>query len=876
MGKTNEIIFRLGEETGHIVESIDDSVIESSLFSDQYKKSLSVLEALLKQRELTPGNGRNQGQGNDRYGDDNDKRNNIISFIGDRGSGKTSCLMSFAKLLTGGLKGELSAAYPRICNVRFYQVQRIDPSFFDKTHNVIELFLAELYNEFIECRDKRHGSDSELDAQERKVLGYFAEAQKKMAEMTKPLNDDCYDVLGNLQNLSAGVQLSSVIEKLVQAFLEYAGKNDGVLVLPIDDIDLNSNMAAEMMEQIRKFLIQPNVIILLAVKFSQLRAVKELQLKQDYKGLVCGEDFIEEMAEAYLMKLMPHQQRIYMPDGMAYHSQPVVITPQKGMKDSYPSIRQMVTELIFRKTRYLFYNAPDKTSYIVPNNLRELRFLVALLYNMEDYWQEPDTERHRESNQYNKVLFRKYLYDNWVSANLEAPMQKIFQRILDIQDVEQINAVVLACLRETFTSNTGMEDCPQEVRQVMDESNMNYNIAVGDVLDVIDNLESSETDVHKLRFLFLLKTFYSMRLYQAYDAVTDGESQSEGGVYAPSELDGLNLSAYDRLVAGYYINTRLNKLIPTGSSVKETRDERVIAVDELVRLIDEVIKERGSNVRRLRLVEFFMLGISRRFDTKDESQGAKYRKSAAVFYAESLRQLRRNAYFDVGALLFNLTRIKKCYSRFRGGEDIYQIADATAGSLLNTFRLKAIAERAPKGTSAEIGNFEESYWLSWCCFRNAEIIKAFKAHMALFESPGGGVLNIMSSAFKRMGKFGIKSYDTTDDGSHYQIDFSYLSEIGELLADPEIQADFNRVFLRDGHPVPEKIDLANMLRSASKEHNRKSTRIKNILKTYPIIAENYKKEVDSVFDEFGDYMTKEEIERAIGKLNDELESYRTV
>ncbi len=146
--------------------------------------------------------------------------------------------------------------------------------------------------------------------------------------------------------------------------------------------------------------------------------------------------------------------------------------------------------------------------------------------------------------------------------------------------------------------------------------------------------------------------------------------------------------------------------------------------------------------------------------------------------------------------------------------------------------------------------------------------------MELFESPGGGILNIMSSAFKRMGKFGIKSYDTTDDGSQYQIDFSYLSEIGELLAEPEIQADFNKVFLRDGRPVPETIDTDAMLLRTSKVHNRKNTWIKKILTSYPVIAGEYKDELYSVFNEYGDYMTKEEIESAILKLNDVLKSHR--
>ena len=443
MEELKTIVFRLGEETRHIIEKIDDSIIESSLFSDQYKKALYSLDYICRQRR----NGALEGDNTD---------NNIISFIGDRGSGKTSCMVSFSNLLRIGLKGELKVAYPSVAKTEFHCVRRIDPSFFDKSHNVIELFLANLYNDFSEFREKVEAS-SETDTQERIVLELFAESQKKMSEMTKA-QDDGYDVLEKLQNLSAGVKLGGVIRELVQAFMEYINKRGGILVLQIDDIDLNSSMAAEMMEQIRKFLIQPNIVILLAAKLDQLSSAKEIQLREEFSALPKAngqDDEFEEMVDAYLTKLLPHQQRVYMPDGIAYFYQPVVVVREFGNEDRYPSVRQMIPELIFKKTRYLFYNSPDRTSYIVPDNLRDLRFLVSLLYNMQDYWRRPEEDKHRESNRYNKLLFRKYLYENWAPNNLDSSMQKMVKRILEIQDTEQVNAVVVACLKDVFKGALG-------------------------------------------------------------------------------------------------------------------------------------------------------------------------------------------------------------------------------------------------------------------------------------------------------------------------------------------------------------------------------------------------------------------------------------
>lgn len=412
---TKQIKFRIGEETKHIIETIDGNSIETSLFSEQYKKALSSLNHLFPLMQTSS----KEEVGN--------THNNILSFIGDRGSGKTSCMMSLAKLLEKGLENELRSSYPQVAQHSFLCLERIDPSFFDESHNVIELFLAGLYNIFDRQRKNNYGkSDDEKARREKDVLNFFAQAQTMMFEMTKT-EKELYDVLDNLQSLSAGIRLWSVIGELVKAFFKYLDREQGILVLPIDDIDLNSKMAADMMEQIRKFLIQPNIIILFAVKIDQLEMTKRLSLVREYEimfhhDLLRNSNVISEMAEAYITKLLPHQQRIYMPDGVAYFHQPVeVLLTDKGKESSdvYDSVRQMIPELIYKKTRYLFYNSTDKTSYIVPTNLRELRFLIGLLYNMKDYWQDAD---NHESNLYNKLLFRKYLYENWVANNLDETM----------------------------------------------------------------------------------------------------------------------------------------------------------------------------------------------------------------------------------------------------------------------------------------------------------------------------------------------------------------------------------------------------------------------------------------------------------------------
>ena len=58
---------------------------------------------------------------------------NIVAFCGERGEGKTSCMMSLTKQLPHSFDDET-----------FEILDPIDPSFFDEQHNILELVLGQM------------------------------------------------------------------------------------------------------------------------------------------------------------------------------------------------------------------------------------------------------------------------------------------------------------------------------------------------------------------------------------------------------------------------------------------------------------------------------------------------------------------------------------------------------------------------------------------------------------------------------------------------------------------------------------------------------------------------------------------------------------
>lgn len=132
------IEFNLDIENRPLKEDISKSSIELSAFREQYKNALSAIDQYLAIARK------------DTHDRDLDSQNNIFLFVGDRGSGKTSCMLSIGELLLKekSRREEFKDDYPDISSLDFYTIDLIDPSYFDSHHNIISLFLAKLYAKY--------------------------------------------------------------------------------------------------------------------------------------------------------------------------------------------------------------------------------------------------------------------------------------------------------------------------------------------------------------------------------------------------------------------------------------------------------------------------------------------------------------------------------------------------------------------------------------------------------------------------------------------------------------------------------------------------------------------------------------------------------
>ena len=115
------IVFVEGDEDRVVIEKGE---YDTSLFSQQYTTAFGILKQLIEasEDECYP------GQGSSR----------IIAFCGDRGAGKTSCMMSVRYAIAHSEEEEISAYLRnnglRKADLNFDILNPIDPSFFDESH----------------------------------------------------------------------------------------------------------------------------------------------------------------------------------------------------------------------------------------------------------------------------------------------------------------------------------------------------------------------------------------------------------------------------------------------------------------------------------------------------------------------------------------------------------------------------------------------------------------------------------------------------------------------------------------------------------------------------------------------------------------------
>ena len=812
--KNRAIVFRIGEETNIVVAKTHQQ-IEHSPLKEQYAQALRIVDDILAQSS-----------------DNENKENgytaisNIVAFCGDRGEGKTSALMTTREILLGGTtfeearKANILPVDRHFKESTFKVLRLVDPAFFDSNHNLLELLIGQMYADIMRA-DKEAAEKGESNicgmndnvAMRKRLLQSFQNVRSSLGIINRPSDKSAYDNLEEIDELAIGIALREKVDELMYNYAKYFQK-ERVLIC-VDDLDLNVSEGYKMAEEIRKYLCNPRVcIILMSIKVEQMIEVVQSYLRIKMAKDIIPDSTITEMAVRYVTKLLPTPHRVVMPKGEGIVELPVVIEDKKSNEPPFESVKDAIVKLIYRKTRYVFVNGRN-LSPIVPTNLRSIRHLVGLLWEMSDISRDEITPE----NTSNKVLFKNYFYYTWTNQ-LRTDDQVFIREFVANEDLTSLNKSVVQHLSAMFEKRYEKEEKTNRALDLLaairDNRNTIYNVSVGDVMYMVRYMESIATDKQDLYFLFFIKAFYSIKLYETYDFITSDEKNLF--VKPESEETAKYIYKYDkqiqkmnqlqRLLNGSYFTYVPGTLLPA------ERDMRTVDGNLLIKLIQSLPENAADCINEyrdvLRLCEFFIMTTSRPLYADEHLEYDRKRINRGYF--EEFSATNNDVIFDIMSIFYNVVNIKYTYQRWNKickATDFYEYAKEVhgykekqdtkevevKGSLLN----EILSEHAShyKDPAGENIGHELHAFLSDAIIRISDIIFSIWENAESqkdVHGDGNNAKNIYN-LFNDIDQIGICLYPISQDDGGYPLPFDFLKPITRwLISEASNNSEFDLIF----------------------------------------------------------------------------------
>lgn len=520
--------------------SLKNKVEEQDIFYDQYLEAAAMLDDIVESDEAD-----NQADWKKV-----ETENNIIAFCGERGEGKSSAMFTFINAVFDREVQEKSTIFAKCKNVKntvFSEPVVIDPSAFDNVHNVLDIIIAALYRKF---SDKYNEYPEKFDNYKReKLLNEFQKVYKDISLINDPAKmlEEEYDYEGSIEKISKmgeSLRLKRNLNNLVDLYLDYmvsgrefSGYVSKKLLIAIDDLDMCNVNAYKMSEQIRKYLIIPDIVIVMALKVEQLQLCVEEENIKNYSNVLKNQEKytsamidVEDMAERYIAKLIPKSRRIYLPN-VRYIENAKISYQKKDNEIIYEdkmsnSLNASLLDLIYVKTGMRFLLNEEKLNWLQPDNLRDTVNLIILLGDMK----VPEND-----NEYSKNIekFMEYYEREWIPRNCRLVNYKEMQNLIRAPYL-QLNSEVWYWLNKNYNKSDKKHILPPANFQ-MERQNCFFWI-----FSWFNTYKNSMFDKIDDKFVYMFEVLYTIRLNELRRGI-DHEALGEflGGYIWGPEFDNM-------------------------------------------------------------------------------------------------------------------------------------------------------------------------------------------------------------------------------------------------------------------------------------------------------------------------------------------------
>lgn len=468
MAKTDMVQMNLycGMENSIVIDDLAKSVNENGFMSESYIQILRILGSYLRQTDQI----RKELESND-YPEAITEFNNIlyrspqnvIAFSGKRGTGKTSTILSVAETLKNHKKCEktvelilsdpeyqnLEDDFEDIKNRYFITLNPIDPTMLESKQNILNAVLSRimfkaqgLWND----AQMQSGAYRNFEEEKNRILNISRDCLDEIQSLKFV---DKIEDLDNLQKYGDSAILKRNLFKLIENVgklcrrnAAYAEKRD-MLVILIDDTDCQISQGYAVMEDIRRYLTLPNVLILMATDMDMLRQVIIKNFAEQFSGNLkygtVSVSTLENSAEKYMAKMIPPTFKVYLPladDLIRDHGQKINIhyfansemeqdNSQKDLLGEKYGFQSKILSYVNTKTGLFFAEHRTYCNSLIPQTLRGLAQLLGFLYTMDDVHESHNSKKLSK----NLKIFENYFLHEWAPSKLDDRMCSIINEI---------------------------------------------------------------------------------------------------------------------------------------------------------------------------------------------------------------------------------------------------------------------------------------------------------------------------------------------------------------------------------------------------------------------------------------------------------------
>ena len=485
--------------------------LKETIFKQEYAQVARIVRRLiLENKKITE---RNSGERSDLFYRDVGEQNEIhvqtvIPFIGERGTGKTSMMYSVWRRLKYYSNDPEAPFDLGKDNVKFIAFDIIDASVLNSREDVLEIILSRMLS-YLEELERKSGdpyfamqahpsAEYRLPTQRNEKLPSglydFRELYRKIDSLHKNLRKIYWNEtfgfgepgLESLERVASSQQAISSFRELVFHFLQKVSllENHGqncYLVLALDDIDMYQgsdrgagNDQFVLLEQIYDYMRIPGLIVLMTYNDSILKRnctghfykayFKENLVSQEQYS-VAEQEEVDTLTRQFITKLLPPEQRIYLPDfnyiDSANHAN-LYIEPwlddkllppfderpefkevsKKEAKKERPklTVKEFMLQLVAYKTGVYYDMAGSKKHFFEPRNLREFGTLFQVINQLEDIPRLSEEEENARAR--NRRALLNYFYNQFSTEHLSAEEYRQFHRLAMLPLVRQDRTLV--------------------------------------------------------------------------------------------------------------------------------------------------------------------------------------------------------------------------------------------------------------------------------------------------------------------------------------------------------------------------------------------------------------------------------------------------